>query len=85
MEMFPLSAMQQGMLFHHLREPHAGIDVEQLVLHLPECIDSVRLRSAWQWLVQRHAVLRTRFAWEGRDQPAQEIVPVCLVSVSTWK
>jgi non-ribosomal peptide synthetase component F len=23
------------MLFHHLREPHSGVDIEQLVVHLP--------------------------------------------------
>src|SRR5689334_18807425 len=70
---FPLSPMQQGMLFHHLKEPHTGVDIEQLVIHLPEAIDPARLQTAWNWLAQRHEILRTRFVWEGVEQPQQEV------------
>jgi amino acid adenylation domain-containing protein/non-ribosomal peptide synthase protein (TIGR01720 family) len=71
---FPLSPMQQGMLFHYLKEPHSGVDIEQVVVHLPEEIDALRLRKAWEWLVLRHDILRARFLWEGIDQPRQEIL-----------
>src|SRR5206468_5791972 len=70
---FPLSPMQQGMLFHHLMEPHSGVDIQQLVVHLPEEVHAGRLEAAWQWLVRRHDVLRARFVWEGLEQPEQEI------------
>jgi len=76
---FPLSPMQQGMLFHHLREPHTGVDIEQLVVHLPEAVDSHRLETAWQWLVKRHDILRARFVWEGVEQPRQEILAEVVV------
>jgi amino acid adenylation domain-containing protein/non-ribosomal peptide synthase protein (TIGR01720 family) len=66
--------MQQGMLFHYLKEPHSGVDIEQIVVHLPEKIDAARLEQAWQWLVQRHDVLRTRFLWEGQET-LQEAMP----------
>jgi amino acid adenylation domain-containing protein/non-ribosomal peptide synthase protein (TIGR01720 family) len=65
--------MQQGMLFHYLKEPHAGVDIEQLVIHLAEPIDIRRMESAWQALVRRHEILRARFSWEGGDQPKQQI------------
>ena len=83
---FPLSPMQQGMLFHHLKEPHAGIDIEQLVVHLPDVLDIPRLEAAWQWLVQRHDILRAQFAWEGVNEPRQEVlsaVPVPFVLAYT--
>src|SRR3989442_14541688 len=70
---FPRSPMQQGMLFHHLMAPHSGVDIQQLVIHLPEVVDASRLEAAWQWLVRRHDILRARFVWEGIEQPAQEI------------
>ena len=79
---FPLSPMQQGMLFHHLKERHAGVDVEQLIVHLQEEIDVRRLEAAWKWLVDRHDILRAQFVWEGVEQPHQEVlseVPVPFV------
>src|SRR6266481_4988257 len=75
LKIFPLSPMQQGMLFHHLKEPHSGVDIEQLIVHLPEAVDARRLETAWRWLVNRHEILRARFVWEGVEQPQQEILP----------
>jgi surfactin family lipopeptide synthetase C len=71
---FPLSPLQQGMLFHWLKEPHAGVDIEQLVVHLPEAIDSGQLRNACEWLVSSHEILRARFDWENIERPQQEIL-----------
>ncbi len=71
---FPLSPMQLGMLFNYLKEPHSGIDIEQIVVHLPEIIDVLRLQRAWQWLTRRHDILRARFVWEDTPTPLQQIV-----------
>jgi amino acid adenylation domain-containing protein/non-ribosomal peptide synthase protein (TIGR01720 family) len=71
---FALSSMQQGMLFHYLKDPHSGVDIEQIVVHLPEKIDVQRLENAWQWLVRRHDILRTKFVWEG-NETQQEVSP----------
>jgi amino acid adenylation domain-containing protein/non-ribosomal peptide synthase protein (TIGR01720 family) len=71
---FALSPMQQGMLFHYLKDPHSGVDIEQIVVHLPEKIDARRLEMAWQWLVRRHDILRTKFVWEG-SETQQEVLP----------
>jgi amino acid adenylation domain-containing protein/non-ribosomal peptide synthase protein (TIGR01720 family) len=73
---FALSPMQQGMLFHYLKEPHSGVDIEQIVVHLPEKIDARRLEMAWQWLVRRHDVLRTKFVWEGNETLQQVLSAV---------
>jgi len=72
---YPLSPMQQGMLFHYLKEPHSGVDIEQLVVHLAEPIDVRRMQAAWHWLLNRHEILRAQFIWEGVDEPKQEILP----------
>ncbi len=70
---YPLSPLQQGMLFHYLREPASGTDIEQIVCTLPEPIESGRLRQAWERVVQRHAVLRTAFSWQGQSDPDQVV------------
>ncbi len=66
--------MQLGMLFNYLKEPRAGVDIEQMVVRLPEPIDFPRLQSAWDWLVSRHDVLRARFSWDGASGPSQQIL-----------
>jgi len=74
-EAYPLSAMQQGMLFHSLLAPGAGVDIEQLVCELHEVLDVAALRQAWQRVLARHPVLRTNFRWQGLDVPQQEVHP----------
>jgi amino acid adenylation domain-containing protein/non-ribosomal peptide synthase protein (TIGR01720 family) len=80
-EAYALSPLQQGMLFHHVKEPRSGVDIEQLVVHLSEHIDLSALDAAWQWLIARHAVLRARFAWEDAEAPRQEILAASAVSL----
>src|SRR2546429_7644455 len=71
-ESYPLSPMQQGMLFHGLSAPHSGVDIEQVVCTLAEEANAVALRQAWERAVERHAILRTGFHWAG-SQPRQEV------------
>ena len=58
---YPLSPMQQGMLYHALAEPRSGADIEQLVITFREPVDAALLRFAWERVVARHEVLRTAF------------------------
>src|SRR5690242_15299374 len=74
LDLYPLSPIQQGMLFHWLLDPHSGTDIEQIVGNLDEAIDPKRLHDAWQRVVDGISVLRTAFVWEGRPAPAQGIV-----------
>lgn len=68
---YPLSPLQQGMLFHALAEPRSGVDIEQLVFTLREPVDAERLRAAWEQVMARHEILRTAFRWDGQE-PMQE-------------
>ncbi|MDJ0865452.1 MAG: LLM class flavin-dependent oxidoreductase [Myxococcota bacterium] len=70
---YSLAPMQHGLLFHHLSSPQGGSDLEQIVCTLREELDVEALRRAWERVVARHAVLRTRFRWEGLDDPVQEV------------
>ncbi len=71
---YPLTPVQQGMLFHHVQSPHSGVDVQQLVAAVNEDIDVAAFRAAWHDLVSGHAILRTRFRWDGEPAPRQEIL-----------
>ncbi|MEU8305812.1 amino acid adenylation domain-containing protein [Actinomadura sp. NPDC048955] len=72
-KVFPLTAMQQGMLLHSVGDPDAGFYVNQIVLTLRGPLDASRLRDSWQWVADRHPALRTAFVWEGTDEPLQAV------------
>jgi len=70
---YPLSPMQQGILFHTLLAPESGVYVPQIVLTLEGALDATALHQAWQQAVTHHDVLRTAFYWEQRDEPFQVV------------
>ncbi|HEY2736964.1 MAG TPA: amino acid adenylation domain-containing protein, partial [Thermoanaerobaculia bacterium] len=70
---YELSPMQQAMLFHSLYAPGSGVYVVQISLRLSGRLDTAAFLRAWQRVVERHAVLRTGFAWEGLEKPLQVV------------
>ena len=80
---YPLSPLQQGMLFHHLEARTRGVDVEQLEVRLNEPIDTNRLADAWARVAKQNPILRTRFRWEGLQTPVQEVLHEVAVPFET--
>ena len=72
-DIYPLSPMQQGMLFHSLYAPTSGMYVEQLSLELNGNLDVAAFKQAWQEVLNRHSVLRTAFVWENLEKPLQVV------------
>ncbi len=70
---YPLSPIQQGLLFHYLSAPDSGADFEQIAISLREALDLQAFAQAWQQVEARHEVLRTSFRWEDVDEPVQEV------------
>jgi amino acid adenylation domain-containing protein/non-ribosomal peptide synthase protein (TIGR01720 family) len=72
-DIYPLAPMQQGMLFHTLHEQAAGNYLNQMRLDVSG-VDPERFRRAWQAVIDRHDILRTRFIWQGElEQPLQVV------------
>ncbi|WP_332847130.1 non-ribosomal peptide synthetase [Pseudomonas lactucae] len=71
--LYPLSPLQQGMLFHALQAPDESHYLNQLSLAI-DGLDALRFKQAWDTTVARHDVLRTRFLWEGLSQPLQAVL-----------
>ncbi|MEM7385362.1 MAG: condensation domain-containing protein, partial [Verrucomicrobiota bacterium] len=72
-DIYPLSPTQQGLLFHSLLVPGAGVYVPQITLTLSGTLDPKSLKEAWERAIQRHPILRTGFQWEQRDEPFQVV------------
>ncbi|MDZ8186464.1 MAG: amino acid adenylation domain-containing protein [Nostoc sp. ChiSLP02] len=71
---YPLSPMQEGMLFHTLYEPESGVYFEQLSFTVRGNLDVSAFEQAWAKVVERHPVLRTLFVWENRTQLLQVVL-----------
>ena len=72
-DVYPLSPLQQGMLFHSLLTPESEVYVNQSSCSLRGGLDSEVFRRTWQSAVDRHPILRTAFLWEGLDEPLQAV------------
>ncbi|WP_233595935.1 non-ribosomal peptide synthetase [Corallococcus sp. CA031C] len=72
-DLYPLSPMQQGMLFHTLLEPASGAYFEQRSWSFHSALDLGALRQAWQDVLANHPVLRTSFFWQGLESPLQAV------------
>lgn len=72
-EAYPLSHMQQGMLFHSISASASDLYVEQLSCQLRGHLNLPAFRSAWEEMLRRHAVLRSAFAWRGLPEPLQVV------------
>nr|WP_131193009.1 non-ribosomal peptide synthetase [Pseudomonas daroniae] len=74
-DLYPLSPMQSGMLFHSLYSPQSTAYVNQLRVDITK-LDAKRFRAAWQAMLDRHEMLRTGFIhgeknlqWVARSVP----------------
>ncbi|MEO1389329.1 MAG: amino acid adenylation domain-containing protein [Cyanobacteria bacterium J06634_6] len=83
--MYPLSPMQEGLLFHSLLSPAAGTYIPQIVLSFSGELDGQLLKQAWEEAIARHSILRTGFYWEQRDQPFQVVYRKSGLSQAAWQ
>ncbi|HEX8651125.1 MAG TPA: non-ribosomal peptide synthase/polyketide synthase [Pyrinomonadaceae bacterium] len=72
-DIYPLSPMQHGMLFHSLYAPESGVYVEQLSFILRKRLNVTAFKRAWQQVVDRHLILRTSLVWDELDDPLQVV------------
>ena len=73
-DFYPLTAVQAGLLFHTLYDPSSGMYAQQLSCVLEaDRFDAEIFQEAWRRVMDRHAILRTSFAWEGLKEPVQAV------------
>jgi surfactin family lipopeptide synthetase C len=72
-DIYPLTPLQSGLLFHALFEPCSEVYFEQLTCELHGNLDEAAFAGAWRLLMARHATLRTAFVWKGQREPVQVV------------
>ena len=69
---YPLSPLQEGLLFHSLADPEAGLYTGQFTCQLSG-LNVRAFEAAWQKAIERHDVLRTAFIWKKSNAPLQAV------------
>ncbi|WP_433730545.1 non-ribosomal peptide synthase/polyketide synthase [Actinoplanes sp. CA-051413] len=72
-DVYPLTPLQAGMVFHSLVDEDSGVYADRTQLRLGGVTDPAALAAAWQRVVDRTPALRTAVVWEGVDQPVQVV------------
>jgi amino acid adenylation domain-containing protein len=72
-DLYRLSPMQEGMLFHHLYSPESDIYFRQQGYTFHGPLNIPAFTRAWDRVIERHAVLRASFFWQDLDKPVQVV------------
>ncbi|MDD5275160.1 MAG: amino acid adenylation domain-containing protein [Methylovulum sp.] len=70
-DIYPLTPLQQGLVFHSLYAKEAGVYCILLGCRLEGALDVPVFKQAWQQTIDRHSILRTGFLVKDTDMPLQ--------------
>ncbi|MEV0080744.1 amino acid adenylation domain-containing protein [Nocardia neocaledoniensis] len=72
-DLLPLSPLQEGLLFHAIRDGADDVYTLSARVDLHGPLDSARLSAAFDTVVRRHPTMAAAFHYEGLDQPVQAV------------
>ncbi|VBB05118.1 phosphopantetheine attachment site [Lucifera butyrica] len=73
-DIYLLSPMQEGMLYHSLLDQESNAYFEQSSLSVKGKLDIRDLEASLNWLIARYDILRTVFIYENVDKPVQAVM-----------
>jgi amino acid adenylation domain-containing protein/FkbM family methyltransferase len=73
-DIYPLSPVQAGILYHALEGAEPGMYFTQWIYELAGDLDLGALRQVAERVIARHTSLRTFFVWEKRESPVQVVL-----------
>ncbi|HSF42931.1 MAG TPA: amino acid adenylation domain-containing protein, partial [Thermoanaerobaculia bacterium] len=73
-DLYPLSPLQHGMLFHSIDVTGGGVYFRQLCCTLRGDLDVDAFQRACQEAIDRHPILRTAFVWRDCPEPLQLVL-----------
>jgi amino acid adenylation domain-containing protein len=73
-DIYPLTPMQEGMLYHALADPTSSAYFEQMSYRMQAELDIEKVKESLNQLVKRYDILRTAFIHEGMERPMQVVL-----------
>ncbi|MCJ8269114.1 MAG: condensation domain-containing protein, partial [Psychrosphaera sp.] len=73
-DIYTLSPMQQGMLFHSVLDSQSSAYIEQSEVLLEGDFDAVLFGQSWQTIIERHDVFRSVFVTKKTARPIQVVL-----------
>ncbi|NLD49359.1 MAG: non-ribosomal peptide synthetase, partial [Clostridiaceae bacterium] len=73
-DIYYLSPMQEGMLFHYILERDTDAYIEQYKVDLKGVVDKELLEKSFNMLMERYDILRTVFIYEKVKRPLQVVL-----------
>ena len=70
---YPMTPMQQGILFHTLNAPETGLYIVQSSYRFNNQINLTAFKQAWQQVINHNLILRTSFHWQQYKEPFQVV------------
>ncbi|MCY7297023.1 non-ribosomal peptide synthetase, partial [Alteromonas sp. a30] len=73
-DIYPLSPLQQGMLFHAIASPEADPYVTKSLLKCQDEAAFTRFIGGVEYVMKRHDTMRTQFIYQGVSAPVQAVL-----------
>ncbi|HYO56342.1 non-ribosomal peptide synthetase, partial [Archangium sp.] len=74
-DIYPLTSLQQGLLYQEQLAPGTDLYFVQVSWALPQALNVPAFQKAWERVVAQNPVLRTAFLREGLTEPLQVVLP----------
>ncbi|ERI05707.1 condensation domain-containing protein [Aneurinibacillus aneurinilyticus] len=84
LDIYPLSPLQEGMLFHALydEEAESCSYIVQISFLLRGYLDIPTFERSWEYVINRHEILRAAFIWEEIENPLQVVYDHTLFKIN---
>lgn len=83
-DIWPLTSLQEGMLFHYVQTPENKYYFEQLCLTFSGKMDLALVKKAWHVVIFGNELLRTVYRWEKLEKPIQIILKTLPVPIRIY-
>ncbi|MBD2494905.1 type I polyketide synthase [Nostoc sp. FACHB-280] len=83
-DIYELTPVQKGMLFHCLFDSELSLYFFQHLFTIRGNLNIEAFKQAWQLVMDRHPVLRTRFYWEELEHPLQIVYKQVEVTLNCY-